>query len=310
LLIKNANVIAGEKILEGYAVYCENGKIVQVRKDSGDMSADEVVDAGGKYIAPGFIDLHMHGAHDISAESSKRGLEELLTIMPRYGVTAMLAGVCPHKSDEAEIERLEEFSEIESEGTELLGFFLEGHFLTLFGAIAYIPEDRSKKRVVALKKAASPKRIAFAISPELDGIIELLPEMVKDGYPAFITHTGATHEQTEAAIILIRLNMRFLQQPALARAMMHNDSKLALFLIQRLRKIGRFLIQRMRPIVPASPKPILRHFTVKIIKSILRYPVPILGHSRFATLFLKILKQLTISRYKLCARNHLPASFL
>ena len=200
LLIRNAKVIAGEKILEGYAVYCENGKIVHVRKDSDEMSADVEVDADGKYIAPGFIDLHMHGAHDISAESSKQGLGELLTIMPRYGVTAMLAGVCPHKSDEAEIERLEEFSEIESEGTQLLGFFLEGHFLTLFGAIAYIPEDRSKKRVVALKKAASPKKIAFAISPELENITELLPEMVKDGYPAFITHTGATHEQTEAAI--------------------------------------------------------------------------------------------------------------
>jgi len=120
--------------------------------------------------------------------------------MPRHGVTGLLAGVCPHKSEEAEIERLEQFSEIESEGTQLLGFFLEGHFLTLFGAIAFIPEDRSKKRVVALKKAASPKKIAFAISPELDGIVELLPEMVKDGYPAFMTHTGATHEQTEAAI--------------------------------------------------------------------------------------------------------------
>jgi len=200
LLIKNANVIAGELILEGYAVYCENGKIVHVRKELDDLCADEIVDADGKYILPGFIDLHMHGAHDISSESSKQGLEELLKIMPRYGVTAMLAGICPHESAEAEIERLEQFSKIESEGTELLGFFLEGHFLALFGAIAYIPEDRSRSRVVALKKAASPKKIAFAISPELDGIVEMIPEMVKDGYPAFITHTGATHEQTEAAI--------------------------------------------------------------------------------------------------------------
>jgi len=192
--------VTQDRVLDDYQIYCEDGKIVAVFSDNEIISADSVVDAHGRYILPGFIDLHMHGAHGFSAQDSKESLEALLSVMPSHGVTGVLAGVCPHESDEAEIERLEAFSRIESQGTNLLGLFLEGHFLTLFGAIAYIPEDRSAQRVRSLKEAAKPLKIAFAISPELDGITQMLPEMVKDAYPAFITHTGATHEQTQAAI--------------------------------------------------------------------------------------------------------------
>ncbi len=199
LLIKNAKVVSRDEVLEGYGVLVKDGKIAEVSKDSA-ISADETIDAQGKYIAAGFIDVHMHGAHGIRVGDSKEKMEEFLKLMPSHGVTGLLAGVSPSGSDEKDIEKLEEYSTIQSQGTGLLGFFLEGHFLTLFGAISHIPKNRTIERVKELKEAAKPYKIAFAVSPELDGLTQMLPEMTKDAYTAFITHTGANWDEAEAAI--------------------------------------------------------------------------------------------------------------
>src|SRR5207245_6693977 len=40
-----------------------NGKIAAVQKDSPPSSARKVVDVTGLYVAPGFIDIHMHVGH-------------------------------------------------------------------------------------------------------------------------------------------------------------------------------------------------------------------------------------------------------
>ena len=199
LLIKNAKVVGRDEVFEGYSVLVEDGMIVEVCKDDS-LSADETVDAGGKFIAPGFIDVHMHGAHGIRVGDPKEKMEEFLRLMPSHGVTGLLGGISPSGSDEKDIEKLEEYSTIVSDGTELLGFFLEGHFLTLFGAIKHIPKNRTVERVKQLKEAAKPYKVAFAVSPELEGITQMLPEMTKDAYCAFITHTAANWDEAEAAI--------------------------------------------------------------------------------------------------------------
>ena len=60
LLLKNGtvvNVFVGE--LERADVLIENGKIIGVG-DYSDIDADTVEDITGKYVCPGFIDMHMH----------------------------------------------------------------------------------------------------------------------------------------------------------------------------------------------------------------------------------------------------------
>lgn len=199
LLIKNAEVVTRDEIKKCCCVLVKDGVIEKVGCDENTI-ADETVDAKGSYLTPGFIDVHMHGAHGIRMGDPKEKIEEFLRIMPMHGVTGLLAGVSPSGVDEKDTQRLKEYAAIKSEGTNLLGFFLEGHFLTLFGAITHIPKNRTLERVKELKEAAKPYKIAFAVSPELEGITEMLPEMTKDAYTAFITHTGANWDQAEAAI--------------------------------------------------------------------------------------------------------------
>jgi len=57
LLIKNAHLVNADKIVEA-DLLVENGKIAGIGKNL--KGADKEIDAKGKYVFPGFIDLHTH----------------------------------------------------------------------------------------------------------------------------------------------------------------------------------------------------------------------------------------------------------
>jgi dihydroorotase len=58
ICIKGGTVIDGRgSVLSGTNVYIENGAIAKI---GGSMDADETIDAGGKYVLPGFVDMHCH----------------------------------------------------------------------------------------------------------------------------------------------------------------------------------------------------------------------------------------------------------
>ncbi|MDD3671818.1 MAG: hypothetical protein PHR01_11140, partial [Sphaerochaetaceae bacterium] len=89
LVITNASVVTDNTILAGYSVYCADGVIEAVVPPGSDKHgvADVVLDAGGKFLLPGFIDLHIHGSYNKMIDSGTADLEALCRILPRYGVT-------------------------------------------------------------------------------------------------------------------------------------------------------------------------------------------------------------------------------
>jgi dihydropyrimidinase len=58
LLIKNGDIVtASERYIAD--IYCEDEQVTQIGKNL-DVQADEVIDASGKYVFPGFVDPHVH----------------------------------------------------------------------------------------------------------------------------------------------------------------------------------------------------------------------------------------------------------
>ena len=55
-------IILPDRILERGTVECAGGKIVRVAKGRPSREANVVIDSGDGYIAPGFVDIHVHGA--------------------------------------------------------------------------------------------------------------------------------------------------------------------------------------------------------------------------------------------------------
>lgn len=65
LAIQNAKIILEDGIIWNGVVICENDRIVAVGKaeDTPIPDGAQLVDAGGKYVCPGFIDIHCHGGN-------------------------------------------------------------------------------------------------------------------------------------------------------------------------------------------------------------------------------------------------------
>lgn len=198
VIVISGNIVTGDGIIKGY-LFIENGKIKAI---TGAKPSCEVLDFGNAYIAPGFIDLHIHGVHYFLVDNGTQDLCEICKILPQYGVTGFLPTLAPRpKGEDAEL--LSELSKTETEGTEILGFHLEGPFLKITGALgAGAISGADEGRVHALIHAAKPHKAIFSISPDVDGIEKLIPLMAASGTPVFMTHTAATVEQTQQAIEL------------------------------------------------------------------------------------------------------------
>ncbi len=201
LTIKNATLVLPESTVTNQDILCKNGKIAVITdSNNSQVHTEQTVDASGLYLAPGFIDLHIHGTGDYIIDAGPDDLAQICKLLPKYGVTGFLAGLCPMPIGK-DAEFLNALSKIKSENTQILGFHLEGPFLTLTGALptdALGPVD--KDRVKALIEAAKPYKAIFSIAPDFEGIEQLLPIMSAGETPVFITHTKANVKQTQNAI--------------------------------------------------------------------------------------------------------------
>ena len=75
----------------------ENGKVREIvtdpaRKETWFDQADEIIEAAGKIVAPGFIDIHMH--EDPWDEKEHRPVYNIANCMLRMGVTTCVGGNC------------------------------------------------------------------------------------------------------------------------------------------------------------------------------------------------------------------------
>jgi N-acetylglucosamine-6-phosphate deacetylase len=58
MIFANSRLIFPDGVRDGLELLVENGKVAQIRE----RSSAAAIDLGGNYLAPGFIDLHIHGA--------------------------------------------------------------------------------------------------------------------------------------------------------------------------------------------------------------------------------------------------------
>lgn len=193
------NIMMPDGFRQG-TIVIENGKIKEI---SFVETADgNVTDLGNSYIVPGFVDLHMHGIHHYLIDNGLDDLEKICEILPSYGITSFLPTVAPRAEGE-DAEFLQTISVIKSRGSNVLGFHLEGPFLKLTGSLsANAIAKADPNRTIALINAAKPYKAVFSISPDIEGILDIIPLMTAENVPVFMTHTAANVEQAEAAIAL------------------------------------------------------------------------------------------------------------
>ena len=60
--LQNVSAILPDRVLDNAAVLVRDGRIAEIGSVGGiDAGDGQVIDAGGAYLSPGFIDIHVHG---------------------------------------------------------------------------------------------------------------------------------------------------------------------------------------------------------------------------------------------------------
>ncbi len=87
----NGTIIAADRLIEDSVLVCRDGKIVGIKRNRDRLPADaEVIDAGGGYISPGFVDLHVHGGAGADfMDGTMAAVERACLAHLRHGTTTI-----------------------------------------------------------------------------------------------------------------------------------------------------------------------------------------------------------------------------
>ncbi len=157
-------------------------------------------------IAPGILDLHVHGGHGIDfAATDMNGLAEFSRKRVSTGTTGVLPTIA--LPWDALLEQTAHYGRWLEDPSEDLGIFLglhiEGPFLNPRRIGALPPESLRVPSTDDLSRLvdASRGRIRMmTIAPELPGALDLIARMTELGIVASIGHTDATFEQVFDAV--------------------------------------------------------------------------------------------------------------
>lgn len=196
-LIRGAHLISPGRETPNGALFIENGVIAGVfGPDDALPASDLTLDAGGRLLMPGFIDIHAHGArgHDV-CDATDEALREIAKAKLAEGVTTWLPTTLTQSA-----ERLEEVAAAcarymaAPEFCKAPGIHYEGPFINRKMAGAQNPghvrppDERELRRLHGL----APARV-LSLAPEMPGAIELVRVARGLGITCSAAHTAADH---------------------------------------------------------------------------------------------------------------------
>lgn len=199
MIIQNANVLNCESLcFEDRDLYIENGKITDT------LPRDRtVLDAGGLFLIPGFIDTHIHGFLNCDFGTPGTDLTPARQALARQGTTGFAATVAtrPLEKMEGDFRWLRQQMDVPSPGAKLLGLHAEGPFISEKRKGAMIPtgEGATVQAVERLLDAAGGALKLMALAPERENAAEIIAAL-KNRLAFSLGHTDATYAQAMAAI--------------------------------------------------------------------------------------------------------------
>ncbi|HJP62915.1 MAG TPA: N-acetylglucosamine-6-phosphate deacetylase [Mucilaginibacter sp.] len=199
LKIINAKIITPYRVIDHGSILVTNGKIAAVTEETIENDEVPVIDAAGKYVSPGFIDIHVHGGagHDFM-DNKLDAFLEIAVLHARHGTTSFTPTTLSCEKD-ALLQTLQLYDEadiLNTHGAQFIGMHIEGPYFSMDQRGAQdpryirLPDPEEYREIV--KRFPSVKR--WSAAPELKGAITLGKFLKSKGILPSIAHTDAVYE--------------------------------------------------------------------------------------------------------------------
>lgn len=199
--IKNGRLVLPDRILEGQCLYYEQDRIMEITDRQ--QCCDEELDAKGCYVAPGFIDIHVHGGGGYDfLDGGTEAIVGAAELHLSHGTTTLLptATCC---SDQAYEEFFRDLRTVLAESLfrgRIPGAHMEGPFFAPEQCGAQNPDYIRKPKEgwytrLLQEEGDLVKRWSFA--PELPGSETFCRTLMQSGVIPSIGHSNGVYQDVE-----------------------------------------------------------------------------------------------------------------
>ena len=208
MIFTNARLIFPNEIREGDEVVVAHGKIAAInpptprlQRRGERVEENEVIDLNGDYLAPGFIDLHVHGALGRDAmEASAEAFRAICDFHASGGTTSLLLTTVTAPIDKI-VNVLEAVRDCRSAIPAIAGVHVEGPFISKMKTGAQRAEFVQDPSPAAIRQLLEYgdllKRVTIA--PELPRALEAIEAFRARGISVSGGHSDAWDEDARAA---------------------------------------------------------------------------------------------------------------
>lgn len=203
--LTGARILTPEEEIERGTVVIGDGRILAVGEDVQPPPEAAVTELPNATLAPGFIDMHVHGGGGFSlATPDPEEVRSYARWVVNKGVTSFLASVAADTPDEGEacLRGAAQVAGPVANGANLLGVHLEGPFVNPIRRGA-LPESWLRSPDVGLLRrfidAAAGHLCVLTVAPELAGARAVQDEAVAAGCVVALGHSDASYEGAREA---------------------------------------------------------------------------------------------------------------
>jgi len=210
IIIINGTIITPFHLVSGKAIIVEKGRIREIvnkeELSTAILTGAEVIEGKDKFIAPGYIDIHVHGGGGSDVmDGDYEAINQIAIAHSHFGTTSFLPTTMTMSKDKI-IRSLRSICEAVKKGTagaEILGIHMEGPYIN--------PEKKGAQKEDDIKKISIEEFLEFnqasgnlirlvTIAPEMPGAIGLIKYLYKQGIITSVGHSNATYAQVQAGI--------------------------------------------------------------------------------------------------------------
>jgi N-acetylglucosamine-6-phosphate deacetylase len=203
MLIKNCNIIYLNKIEKG-SVLIENGKIKEINPLT--YPDENILDANGLYLSPGFIDVHIHGAGGFDTmDGTVDAINNIAKTIVKHGTTSFTPTTMTVSIEDINksMKVIKKLKENGTEGAHVLGAHLEGPFINPEAIGAQNPNYLLPPSISAyneMVKDCEDAVVSITLAPEISGAKELIKYLSEKGIVCSMGHTKASYKEAIEAI--------------------------------------------------------------------------------------------------------------
>lgn len=200
--LANAQIIFPDRVERG-AVFVRGGHIVRIGR--GGARGADAIDLRGGFLAPGFVDLHIHGGLGRDTmEASANAFRAITEFHLRGGTTsiALTTVTAPEPDILRVLEAAKPWHNQSLGGARLIGIHIEGPFISPRKPGAQNPVHIRAPRAGEWRKYLRFGKLVteMTVAPEIDGAVPLLRALRKNGTIASGGHTDAIEDELRPAL--------------------------------------------------------------------------------------------------------------